>query len=605
MGTGLERKPGGSTLRQTASDGGSPGVPGKRTLTEQVDHESVAPAASTRVQRKADGDVSPAAHDRLAAASTSTGAGLPAPLQGRLEGALGVDLSGVRVHTGGESAAAAQAVGARAYTSGQDIHFGAGRFDPASGDGERLIAHEVAHTVQQRGGAGAHQNKLEISAPGDALEREADTFADQFAAGAGATGQVTTGAATGTSTVHRDGPATATWSPVKFYEADGLVPANDHYQAGNNLDMIVLTLSPLVKAGIPMAAQISKQASGKKSMVAADGPLTPAEATDLTNLNTVAVMAYRAGVQQMKKALDDSLAKYKEPEGLAEAEEEVQELLHEGFTHDESLLGKAQHASEQLHIAAENVHHLIEMAEVARKQVTMINQWFVEPSENSFDAILEKGGEFLRIANVVHAALQAVWATASAISAHGDGGKSTAQKGAAAIEAGHAGAAAGLAAGAFVGISGAASMGLIWSSLVGPQMNMALHALERLDDIAAKGAHKNVEEWWREQAEKGGGPPLIPKEYLAQNWFPGGQETLNYMWAVFQGAPPERAPASVTKFFYDNRKKLNEGGGGGELDTEWHAFSPNEVKNLKEWVVEHKTEVWGMLYGNLPHPGGA
>jgi hypothetical protein len=61
----------------------------------------------------------------------------------------------------------------------------------------------------------------------------------------------------------------------------------------------------------------------------------------------------------------------------------------------------------------------------------------------------------------------------------------------------------------------------------------------------------------------------------------------------------------VTKFFYDNRKKMNEGHeGSGELDTEWHAFSANEVKNLKEWVVEHKVEVWGMLYGALPHPGG-
>ena len=46
-------------------------------------------------------------------------------------------------------------------------------------DGEKLIAHEVAHTVQQQGGAAAsRQNQLEVSEPGDTLEHEADKAAD-------------------------------------------------------------------------------------------------------------------------------------------------------------------------------------------------------------------------------------------------------------------------------------------------------------------------------------------------------------------------------------------------------------------------------------------
>src|SRR4029079_1132466 len=47
-----------------------------------------------------------------------------------------------------------------------------------------LIAHEVAHTVQQRGGAAHRQNKLEVSTPGDSAEREADAAASAMVRGA-------------------------------------------------------------------------------------------------------------------------------------------------------------------------------------------------------------------------------------------------------------------------------------------------------------------------------------------------------------------------------------------------------------------------------------
>lgn len=121
-----------------------------------------------------------AAVDRAAA---SAGAPLPAELKERYEASLGADLSNVRVHTGGASAEAASAVGARAYTVGDDIHFGRGHFDPTSSDGIHLLAHEVAHTVQQRGAAPVRQNKLEVSAPADAAEHEADRAADAMIRG--------------------------------------------------------------------------------------------------------------------------------------------------------------------------------------------------------------------------------------------------------------------------------------------------------------------------------------------------------------------------------------------------------------------------------------
>jgi uncharacterized protein DUF4157 len=143
-----------------------------------------APVASGIVMRKGDGNgVAEGAEDAVAKAAGGSGTALPGPLMRKFEASLGADLSSVRVHTGADSAAAAQAVGARAYTLGEDIHFGAGQFDPASPGGEHLLAHEVAHTVQQRGGTPVRQHKLEVSTPHDAFEHEADRAADAMVRG--------------------------------------------------------------------------------------------------------------------------------------------------------------------------------------------------------------------------------------------------------------------------------------------------------------------------------------------------------------------------------------------------------------------------------------
>jgi Domain of unknown function (DUF4157) len=59
----------------------------------------------------------------------------------------------VRVHTGSDAAGLTHALGARAFTTGSDIFFGAGEYRPGSGGGQRLLVHELAHTLQQSGEA--------------------------------------------------------------------------------------------------------------------------------------------------------------------------------------------------------------------------------------------------------------------------------------------------------------------------------------------------------------------------------------------------------------------------------------------------------------------
>jgi hypothetical protein len=122
------------------------------------------------------------------ASEESHGNPLPDRLRGKFESSLGADLSNVRVHTGAQSAAAADANGAKAFAVGQNIHFGAGNYDPGSREGEELLAHEVAHTVQQRGAVPRLQLKdLSVSSPGDHHEQEADVAASRMVAAQSAT----------------------------------------------------------------------------------------------------------------------------------------------------------------------------------------------------------------------------------------------------------------------------------------------------------------------------------------------------------------------------------------------------------------------------------
>ncbi len=70
-----------------------------------------------------------------------------------MEQRFGHDFGTVRVHSNARAAASADAVRARAYTVGSDVVFAAGQYQPETGEGRRLLAHELTHVVQQSGSA--------------------------------------------------------------------------------------------------------------------------------------------------------------------------------------------------------------------------------------------------------------------------------------------------------------------------------------------------------------------------------------------------------------------------------------------------------------------
>ena len=114
----------------------------------------------------------------------SGGAGNPldSVTRAEMESRFGQDFSQVRVHTDAQAVESARAVDASAYTVGNDVAFDQGKYAPDTPAGKRLLAHELAHVVQQsRGGLAAPS-----PSPNSPLEQAADSAASAFTQGTSA-----------------------------------------------------------------------------------------------------------------------------------------------------------------------------------------------------------------------------------------------------------------------------------------------------------------------------------------------------------------------------------------------------------------------------------
>ena len=125
------------------------------------------------------GVVHPAVESAIAAAGARA-AGLDTGARSRLSEAFGDSFEDVRVHTDPAADDLARSVQARAFTTGSDVFFAGGEYRPGSSEGDRLLAHELTHVIQQRGSTAA--GPLQVSSPGDAIEVVADAAAADFGA---------------------------------------------------------------------------------------------------------------------------------------------------------------------------------------------------------------------------------------------------------------------------------------------------------------------------------------------------------------------------------------------------------------------------------------
>jgi len=142
--------------------------------------ESCSEDKKKKVQRRAIGDVDTEIPDSVQSTLGASGSPLDAGTRATMESRFGRSFAGVRVHTDSRAAASARDISAAAYTAGTHIVFGAGRYEPATTQGRRLLAHELAHVAQQSNGASAIAHG--IGPADDAHERAADRVADAVVA---------------------------------------------------------------------------------------------------------------------------------------------------------------------------------------------------------------------------------------------------------------------------------------------------------------------------------------------------------------------------------------------------------------------------------------
>lgn len=199
------RTPGPPLQRACACGGGCSGCQPKRAgLTDE------------RLQTKGTGsgeagrEATPAVVDEVLA---SPGQPLDREARAFFEPRFGYDFSRVRVHADADAEQSARAVNALAYTVGHNVVFGAGQYAPATQEGRLLLAHELAHVVQQGAGSTALQREVD--------DEESETAAptnETAAAAAGDNAEAVPAQAGGTPTPAQQAPGagcteTINWTP--------------------------------------------------------------------------------------------------------------------------------------------------------------------------------------------------------------------------------------------------------------------------------------------------------------------------------------------------------------------------------------------------------
>ena len=161
--------------RKCACGGTAPG--GECDSCKQQDmlrRQPIGPDAGTY------GAVPPSVHEVL----RSPGNPLPPASRAFFESGFGHDFAKVRIHSDARASDSARNVNARAYTVGRDIVFGRGEYDPQSSAGRHLLAHELAHVVQQSGAGSAGEGVTRIGDANDAAESHAEHAANLVTVGA-------------------------------------------------------------------------------------------------------------------------------------------------------------------------------------------------------------------------------------------------------------------------------------------------------------------------------------------------------------------------------------------------------------------------------------
>ena len=162
-------------LQRKCACGGTPGLTGE---CEACRKKRLQRKSKNRPESPNSREVPPIVHEVLRAPGQPLDTGTRAFMEAR----FGHDFSSVRIHSDGKASESAGAVASRAFTLGDDVVFGTGQYAPGTTDGQRLLAHELTHVIQQRGVVAQGVLGLEVSSPSDPLEQEAERISQTIAA---------------------------------------------------------------------------------------------------------------------------------------------------------------------------------------------------------------------------------------------------------------------------------------------------------------------------------------------------------------------------------------------------------------------------------------
>lgn len=164
----------GRVLQRKCACGGTPGPTGE-----------CAECRKKRLQRRSkdfgfegqnDSVVPPIVHEVLRA----PGQPLDAQTRAFMEPRFGHNFSDAHIHNDGKASESARVVNARAFTLEDNVAFAAGQYSPGTTEGQRLLAPELTHVIQQNGAITQPTSQLEVSSPTDPLEQEAERSAENI-----------------------------------------------------------------------------------------------------------------------------------------------------------------------------------------------------------------------------------------------------------------------------------------------------------------------------------------------------------------------------------------------------------------------------------------
>lgn len=205
--------------KAAATGGKSAAQRSEPKLEEEQRKKAGGPKKAASAQRDAstsDGGfaVPVGAESAIQSMRASGGSPMNAGVRQFMEGRMGHDLSDVRVHDSPGAHRAAEGLGARAFTVGRDVFFGAGQYTPSTPSGQRLLAHELTHTVQQSGGSNTVHAKR--------LQRNSGSGTTTPGTSGASTGSSPPGGPSGSAVASAGGPATsATFGATGAIELGG------------------------------------------------------------------------------------------------------------------------------------------------------------------------------------------------------------------------------------------------------------------------------------------------------------------------------------------------------------------------------------------------